>query len=156
MKPIGTLGTIPTLAVGGRVFTDLTNLKTLVGFVNGVGLNATLRELGETSGYLVPTGKVFRILAYSISNYGSSDGLYPGYGDTDVGQQSSSSPTGAVNPLSGGGFLINTTSANATNLVTLELSLGSGLLIPAETYPYIASGGTMVGTILAHGYEEDA
>ena len=63
-KPIGTLGTIPTITVGGRVFTDLDNLIVLTAYAQtGTAAGATFREPVASSGYQVPGGQTLRILA---------------------------------------------------------------------------------------------
>lgn len=61
-KPIGTLGTIDTLTVGGRVFTDLTNLLVLMGYTDS-NTKASLRAAIGSSGWAVTGGKTLTIYA---------------------------------------------------------------------------------------------
>lgn len=96
--PIGTLGTIPSLTVGGQVFTDLTTLIVLYGSVATTTRYTTLRKPGATSGYQVTTGKTMTIRAAKI-NYITPTGsptINFLYGDTDVGINSASAPTNPV------------------------------------------------------------
>lgn len=98
--PIGTLGTIDTLTVGGRVLTDLTNLKTLVAQAGGSAntQNCTFRQIGTSAGYQVPGGKTFNVVAlriYTINDLGiagaSTVDLY--YSTTDVGYGTNTATT---------------------------------------------------------------
>lgn len=101
-KPIGTLGTVDTINVGGRIFTDLTTA--LIMAVTQVGANTfgTFRKTQGTAGYQVTTGKTLTIHAVQLicnagGNY-TTGGL--GYGDTDIGLNSAAAPT---NPIYIGG-----------------------------------------------------
>ncbi len=70
MRPIGTLGSVPMIGVGGAnygysYFTDITNLKMLSSYVSGASRSA-ITVAGVQ--YQVPVGKVFR--CYAIRSYG--------------------------------------------------------------------------------------
>lgn len=94
--PIGTLGTIPTLDLGGRVFTDLTTIKVLGGYGAG-GQFATLRLSTATSGYTVTNGMTLTLTTLTHAWVGGVDvAANLGYGDNDVGMGSAAAPTNAV------------------------------------------------------------
>lgn len=104
--PIGTLGTIPTLTVGGRVFTDLTTLIELTGFCGNTNTNASLRLYSGSSGYQVTVGKTLTLHAQQISwtTASGSAGFALGYADNDVGMDSG---TAFTNPVWRGGTSSN-------------------------------------------------
>ncbi len=97
-QPISNLGTIPTLSVGGRVFTDLTTLIVLAGGNLTINRYSTLRKPNGTAGYQVTVGKTLRIDACRIWTTSTGGLCNVGllYGDTDVGLDSASAPTTAV------------------------------------------------------------
>lgn len=94
---IGTLGNIPTLTIGGRVFTDLSTLIELTGYCN-TNANASLRLYSGSAGYQVTTGKTLTIGACKLSAATSSSNVTfnLGYADNDVGLDSSTAFTSAV------------------------------------------------------------
>jgi len=86
--PIGTLGTIPTLTVAGRVFTDLTNLIYLGTVISGGPTDATFRLLSGSggAGYQVTGGKTLTIYAISaVTKTNNSIGLGLVQSDNDCG-----------------------------------------------------------------------
>jgi hypothetical protein len=101
--PIGTIGTIPTLTVGGRVLTDLTNLITLYAPITTSGHYTTARQAAASAGYTPSGSKAFKVAAMvPVPNGGASStnfGIL--YGNTDVGFDSASAPTSPIYP---GGF----------------------------------------------------
>lgn len=92
-RPIGTLGTIPTLTIGGRTFADLDNLISLFTSMNPAGRYGTCRKQnGSTTGYAaVNTLKIYAIKLGVLSSTGSAFKMMRS--DNDVTFQSSTSPT---------------------------------------------------------------
>ena len=92
---------IPTLTVGGRVFTDLSNLIILTGNCSGSSSgNGTLRKAGGTSGYTPSGSKTFVAKAIKVA-FGTAGGLVQIlYADVDIG---ASSATVFTNPVYIGG-----------------------------------------------------
>lgn len=88
-------GAVPSLTVGGRVFTDLANLITLECFhTSGGSANSTFRVPGGAAGYQVPAGKTLRLWAASMMcNAASSGSPALLYSDNDVGQQTATAYT---------------------------------------------------------------
>jgi len=96
---VNTPGTIPSLTVAGRVFTDLSNLIVLYSAFAGVGAGySTPRLSSASSGYRVPVGKSFRVLAVQVqtNNAVANSGVTLGYQDTDTGACSNTAPTNGV------------------------------------------------------------
>lgn len=152
---IGTLGTIPTITVGGRVFTDLTNLIILIGVLENAGDFTTLRKMNATSGYQVPGGKTFTAMAIKIAgapqNIGCNHSVL--YGDNDVGENSASAP---ATPVYAGGF----TAPSAT--VQSVKDSGGALLFPEAAINFqVPTGKFMAHTadasvrsiVYIYGYE---
>lgn len=144
---------IPTVTVGGRVFTDTTNLIMLV-CANQNTNGCTFRKPGSSTGYLVPVGKTFKAQALQLNvTVGASNSLMSvGYADNDVGVNTSTAPTNPVyaagNSLASGFFNLNLTGA------PLQVVLPD-FLIPAQKYIYqVASGGTATYATVLFGYEQ--
>ena len=84
---------IESLEVGGRTFTDLTNLKSLVAYVTGAQFSS-FRELDGVTPYVVPAGKSFVIEAMCWVNRAAALGqLNIGHHDTPPVWQSAAPPT---------------------------------------------------------------
>lgn len=156
-KAIGTLGTIDTITVGGRVFTNLTSLIILYGWADGTGTSnrCTLRTANGSAGYQVTTGKTLTIRAVRFQTTGASNtaGVSPGnlaYADNDVGVATSTAFTNSVN-------MIGNTSFIQWGRASLYYgSDGDGAAIdfqvPALKYPaYVASN--QICAIICYGYE---
>lgn len=91
-------GVRPILEVAGRVFTDLTNLKFLYGYVSGAQNKHTLREAATSGAYVVPAAKTFREYAIQaeIVSVGATDMLAPNYSDTAFTSPTSGAYTNPV------------------------------------------------------------
>lgn len=138
----------PSLTIGGRVFTDLDNLKFLKGYADSNSYSV-LNEAKDASGaYQVPTGKKFVALAVicfsKVATYGTF-GI--GYGDTDIGEDSASQPT---NPVLAGGYIFQ----GAFNTQKTEFAIR--FEIAAEKYGYVGLIGASPRGCTVVGYEEDA
>lgn len=127
----------PSLVVGGRVFTDLTNLITLFGSCNGSARVWT--QLGDFNGpYQVTAGKTLYLSAAEVTVRvvdGSSTtvDLSIGYGDVAAGLQATTQPTGAVYV---GGDDGNSASQFPVNAVG-QIQYGfSPLRIPSGKFPF--------------------
>lgn len=108
--PNGKVGSslVPSLTIGGRVFTDISNLIVLCGGPATAARFSTLRRPNGSAGYQITAGKTFRIEAIVIfSGTAASIATYNLlYGDTDVGLDSAAAPTTPV--YCGGGATVYT------------------------------------------------
>lgn len=160
-QPIGTLGTIPTLTVGGRVFTDLDNLITLVAQegASATSQNCTFRKVGVTGGYVVPALTTFKLIAIKIVSVTATAGANANgnldilYADNDVGFGTN---TAFTNPVYLGG--------DSSSVVRFQSLIATGQSsefvinfdIPAGKYPAIAGQFAVTGQedmVIAYGYE---
>lgn len=149
--------TIPTLMVGGRVFTDLANLIILYGYVSGATTtNCSLRKQGGSAGYTVTAGKTYTILA--VRAYGSYTATvagsfgYLGYSDNDVGVNSSTAYTNAKNPGNNGLLGQVGNAALGSNGLWEWLC---DFQVPATKIPsFTGNGGAAINTnVVVFGYE---
>lgn len=141
--PIGTLGVVSTLTIAGYVFTDVTSLIRLYGWVNA---NAcTPRKVNTTAGY-APSGVSFRMYAMRASNTGTTGSTVRiGYADNDVGVNAG---TATTNPV----YNIGTAQANVigngtTSGGTFEIDLGS-FSVPTTKYPFVESTAGAFGFVI--------
>lgn len=138
--------------IGGTVFKadDLPKLKTLHAYHSSNF--ATLREMGQTSGYQVPAGKKFVVVAVVIRTTGGSVGASLGLwgADSDVGFSSGSAPSN-TDPT------VNSSDSNVYVMTAASelIELSSPYEIAATKYPYVyvTSG---VGVWHVYGFELDA
>lgn len=86
--------TRPCLVVGGRVFTDLTNLITLMGQLTTAGRNTTMGRTGNT-GYQITTAKTYTIEALVVAG-ATSNAILVSYSDNNVGWNSATALTNPV------------------------------------------------------------
>jgi hypothetical protein len=126
---VGSLGTIDTLTVGGRVMTDMTNLKILSCIVN-VGTFSSYRRVNQNSGgaYTPSGATAFHVKGVRSSNTGSISNFGNVYGDNDVGFFGG----GPTNP-------IYEASGNSTNSVGMAALAGisehpSNFILPNGKY----------------------
>jgi hypothetical protein len=154
--PIGTLGTIPTLTVGGRVYTDLTTLKIVVGMTKSGGVNGTFRVPKATSGYQVTTGKTLTVSSARMLMFVGS-GPYNStilQSDNDVGSATS---TAFTNPSYYNGDSSNTTLFSAGTGITgiTGLTEVGGIDFAVASQKYLSVLGTTGGQAMhwAYGYE---
>lgn len=98
MKQIGTLGTIDTITVGGRVFTNLSGLIQLYGFtIDATNRYTSVRKPSSSSGY-APSGVIFQVSAVRIVNFNTNtqNGLAIFYSNNDLGVSSTTVPSSPV------------------------------------------------------------
>lgn len=144
--PIGTLGTIPTLTVGGVVFTDMTNLITVLGNAAST-YYTTLRKPTASSGYQVPGGQTFSIYALRAVGQSLGGNYSLGYADDDVGILG----TAPTNPVYVGGDAQNYVVPAQSTLEILEVALPT-FNVPAAKYTFIKGITAGQYVIYAFGY----
>ena len=143
-QPIGTLGNIPTITAGGRIFTDLTTIISLVsqaGTTNG----GTFRKPGITSGYAVTSGKTLTVGAmvfYATANVG----MKIAQTDNDIGLDAS---TAFTNPV----YLGSSSGLTFPIFATLPLGFAPNFPVAATKYLSFANNSSGTTWALAYGYE---
>jgi hypothetical protein len=148
---------IPTLTVGNRVFTDLTNLIILYGAAHGTTTtNCTFRKANASSGYTPSGSKAFKVQALS-SNLSFSAASTNGtavllYSDSDTNPDTSNVFT---NPVYIGGNASNAAIGNLISLSNSHFEYAVDFTIPNLKYPgfSISSTSTVFQTIQLYGYE---
>lgn len=137
-----------SLTIGGRVLTDLTNLITLKGYVNGAGSgNSGLVDL--TGGARVVTAtKKFKVIGFRV--FGTVAGYFAlGYCNNALGISTATAPV-APNESYFGAVPFNAVLNTSSDfLVDFE--------IPAGKYLYLSNGATATVAVLQlFGYEVPA
>lgn len=146
--PIGSLGAVPTLIVGGKSFTDLTNLITLYGAIGGSAASfCSFRKQDGTAGYS-PSGVTFR--CGGIKALASVAGSFAiGYCDNDLGLPSGTSPT---NPVYIAGF--GSTATPFTAQTAQYLGDSFDFTVPAGKFLFAYGGLSTLNCIIqVVGYE---
>lgn len=142
---------IPILQVGGRVFTDITNLIILSGTFNGaVNGYCSARRQNGTTGYAPGAGKSFRLMAFELSvlTVTANATLQVGYQDADVGFGTNNAPTNLVQVAGSGNGTGYSTNTVGVTQYALDFS------IPTGKYLYtFNSGNVSVGHYRMFGYE---
>ena len=139
MGLVGIPAGLPSVTVGGRTFTDLTNLITISNY--GLGANYSTMRKSDGTNY-TPSGiKKLRILAFKVKVLEAGNGIREiGYGDTAV-TDSAAAPTNAVIARLG--------IVNATALDNTSYEFATNIEVPNGKYPYVR------GCFVAiYGYEE--
>ena len=141
---------IPSLTIGGRVFTDLTNLLIFSGPVAGAANGiTTLRRMNASAGYQVTAGKTLYLLAIEINTFTAvaTTALSVGYSDTDLGRLVNTAPTNPVYMEGAAGYGFPT-------IATGKIEYGMIFTVPATKYPFINnSGNATTAQIRIYGYE---
>lgn len=138
--------TIPTLTIGGRVFTDLVNLIVMKGFLT-TGAYTGFAVSGSLAAYQVPSGKQFYCKAIEATS-AAANTLYVGYSSGVPGFNSVGAPAGFLNDYNNSNNLNipNTSGGNNT------FQISSTMIVPSLYYPVVADlGATAVGLTL-YGY----
>lgn len=149
--PVGGSPAVPSLTVGGRVFTDLSNLITLYGYLGSNG-KTTFRKTGAVSGYQVTSGKTLTLAAIRCFNdtaYTAGAGFQLFYSDNDTGVASVTVPT---NPVYYGNDAANGWIYQAQSGVSLEQILN--FPIPSGKYVGGAGGASNSQSCWLFGYEQ--
>lgn len=126
---IGTIGNIPTLTIGGRLFTDLTTIIPLYTHVTSGGNRfGTFRKMGAGTGagYQVTAGKTMIVYASQMANDAAAlETASYAQTDADVGLDSA---TALTNPVYFGSesttfrAVLGSTTSAAGSVVNLALS----------------------------------
>jgi hypothetical protein len=151
---IASVGVVPYLKIGQRVFTDTANLIKLVTFDTGTGNFSTFRTHNGTAGYEVPAGKQLRIQAIVFNPLGTGNvGMKLCYGDTDVGiSVGAVAPTNAV--YLGGSSGANARVINGAAGIAMSLEIGVlDFVVPAGKFAALQMF-VNSGTAYAFGYLE--
>jgi hypothetical protein len=143
-------GVRPILEVGGRVFTDLTNLIVLFGSLSG-NSNTTLRKPADSAGYTPSGSKTYVMWALSYKHSAANEAYY-GYADNDVGINAAPGLTNAMYP-GNDGTLARFVYEAGTDITSNEMDLGK-FVVPNTKYPFFATnGGVTILTGRVFGYE---
>lgn len=141
-------GNIVSLTVGGRVFTDLTNLKTLTAMVASTN-NSSLRAPNGTAGYAVTAGKTLDIVAAKCNVFTSGTATYQiGYTDNDLGMNSATAKTNGV--YFAGSALVGFFNNAAVGMQEFPIQKFS---VPATKIPFIESNSAGGVVCIFFGYE---
>lgn len=138
---------IPSLTIGGRVFTDLANLIVLFGYSNSAATSrSSLRRVNTSVGYTPSGTKAFQAVAVRIQTLVvATSGLALGYADTDIGLGVN---TAHVSPQ----YLNVLPPLNGA--VGIDFQMPCEILVPNGKYFASDSQGTVwVGNIIVYGYE---
>ncbi len=152
-KPIGTLGVIDTLTIGGRVFTDLTTILCL--YTKGTSTNrCTFRLYGSQSGagYVVTGGKTLRIYAYYLQSPSASVvSALIAQTDNDIGLGAA---TAFSNPIYFGTESSTTADPIQIPAATTQSQAASPLgKVLAGKYLSLDNNGGGTSLVTAYGYE---
>lgn len=144
--PIGTLGTIPSLSVGGVMFTDLSTLIVLFAPQNQASnTNTTARKAFAGAGYQVTSGKTYIIRATRFHSSAAAAYLLK-YSDNDVGVVTATSFTNGVNMI---GYSLGSDASPPANSV-----MESAPFAPVPATKYVGTlAVTGTGTLTTYGYE---
>lgn len=151
-------GARPFVEVGGRVFTDLTNIKPLYCYIGTTASShwSTFREAETSAGYSVPASKRFSAYAVSAvikSGNATATSFNIGYADNDVGQISTATPTVAVYLMGDSTFpLIAGHPFPASDSADIQRPLRFN--IPAAKYPFSVTGNSVLWGIILWGTVE--
>lgn len=159
MQNVGTNGAVDSLTIGGRTFTDLTNLISLVGDVQS-GAYTTFRQLDGTSGYTPSGSNKFKVHAIKIflvnSGEAANSTINFGYGNNDVGVGGGAptSPKYVGNDSTNGHIFPVPWQGTANGPVdnNFELAYGQPFTIPNGKFPF-ATGNAVQAQVLVYGYE---
>lgn len=149
-KPIGTLGTVDTLTVGGRIFSDMDNLIQLFAKANGFGY-ASPRAFGAASGYTPSGGKLFKLgaIRHMMDTTDLSDQFFltgVGYADNDSGTGTGTIPTNFIST----GELISPQFKN----IIYEIGFSNSVQVINTKFYTIGMAGSAVNYFSNHyGYE---
>lgn len=160
-NPIGNLGTIPTLTIGGRVYTDLTNLKVLIAHMVGNPAASSFRLVGghAGSGYQVTANKTLTVSGlYCQTNDSNGPSMKLYQCDNDATYSNGAfTPT---NPI----YMEDESASSASNHIYFKFSTTAGAsselnpmftVVSTATQRYLTGEITGTGnvTVRAYGYE---
>lgn len=147
---------IPFLQVGGRMFTDLSNLIKLSAFCNGVGngYSTFRKENGGLAGYTPSGSKSFKLQALIIRAAVAQPAAAPFYiaqSDNDVGIASNTALTNAVYPAGNvltGSVFGGLSSTLAESQIEMNFTIANGKYLSAYNNN---QAGSFI--LIGYGYE---
>ena len=145
---VGTLGTIETITVGGRVFTSLTTLKILSCLItSGSFSSARNPESPSGTGYTPSGATAFKIKALDITSKATAQNVGFGYSTGDAGI-AGGSPTGMIFFGSGSSSSYQDLFANTSQhwQYSYQATVPNG--------KYLTNRADFDGAALIYGYEE--
>lgn len=155
-NPIGNLGTIPTLTVANRVFTDLTTLIILHGPVSTAGRWSGMRISNGTAARQTTSAKTLTMYALALVSAAATGNAVANvlYGDTDVGLNAAAAPT---NPVYMAGTSTTTDyplqgAAAASGAYLQKAEIACAFQVPASKYPTVQVASSN-GVVNAFCYE---
>lgn len=147
MKSIGTNGNVDTVNVGGRTYTDMSDLIVLGAPTTGTGAYCTLRLSSSGSGYQVPSGHTLYLSSLSFVSASGAQFISIGYGDNDVGFASGSVPTSGTFMYQALFQFLTTNSSSGYSKAEYSFLFP----VPQLKYPFIQQN-LEVGTVQVYGY----
>ena len=140
----------PYIIIGGRKFTDLTNLKTLYGYAAGGASKKCTFRTAVGDGYQVPVAKKFVVCAVEFTGSAANSFCQLGYSDNNVGLDSA---TAFTNPVYPGGNI----SAGALLAATTHTPYQYSFYFEVIASKYLGFTNPSTGDVYArvYGYEED-
>lgn len=151
---------LPSLNIGGRIFTDLDNLKIKGASAVASFQNSSMQSPEDGGNYQVPADKKFRILAvkFWLQEQTAQDAgiLRLLYSDNAVGMESATAFTNAVYWMNNSNASIIGTLAGAPHKDSYECPVFFD--VPATKYPSMNSVHASTARVVAnfYGYELDA
>lgn len=158
-KAIGTLGNIDTISIGGRVFTDLTNLIMLYTYIQngGAAQYGTFRKAGGTTGYTPSGGLTFKFSAARISQLATTlngtGSFTVGYSDNDMGFAGTSPTNGKYIANSSAAYYFGVTTLASGNAGLIEEAV-MDFVCPNTKFPFaLYVPASLNASVQAFGYE---
>lgn len=147
-KPIGTLGTVDTLTVAGRVYTDLTTIIGLTAICSGAVGTSSPRAHNATTGY-APSGANRFIITSVEAVVGAAGAINIGYANNDCGFNSNTSPTAPVYWKSGDTNNVGSV-MGPNQIVKFDVN---NFEIPNGKFALFFGDGVTVASVIIYGYE---
>ena len=146
IRPIGSLGAIPTLQIAGSVFTDLTNIQVLWAYTVSQ-TRSVFKKINASTGYAVTTGKTLNVTGYMTFATSLTYFIFVS-ADSDIGFDTATAFTNPVYEVGGStlGLYGNETTAAPLYKSTI-------FTVPALKYMNYQSPGSNQVKIQAFGYE---
>ncbi len=146
---------LPTLTIGERVFTDLTNLKILKTYITTSARYSTYKNPDGTA-YSVPANKTLKVKALAVRTSGPAIAIDAKllYGDTDVGFNSAAAPTNPIYTLNDSNFFELTGMKGAYNAQVMESGMEQAVEFSVPTGKFVTSSADNApGFFILYGYE---
>lgn len=159
-KAIGTLGAVDTITIGNVIFTDVSNLIMVSGYVtDGTNKWTSFRKPAGSSGYTPSGSKTFHVRAvriFSLGTVGNGTGFILGYNNIDLGLSGTTSPSSPI-------YIGGDSTATLANVVVFGSSVVTGttieavvdFVIPNTKYIFASNAGSASSALIQiFGYEE--